>query len=150
MAKMDPIITGTNGEDETSVSLAQLEKGESFALTTQQIADFAEQIDEREPAIDLLIRYEELKKSQKYFSARQLQSLIVKRMTLECKREQINTLINQTKKQIEELGDKVSAEEKTKLDELLTKLEEATKTQDYATMKELTKNIKNRMIELAQ
>ncbi len=147
---MDPIITGTNGEDETSVSLAQLEKGESFALTTQQIADFAEQIDEREPAIDLLIRYEELKKSQKYFSARQLQSLIVKRMTLECKREQINTLINQTKKQIEELGDKVSAEEKTKLDELLTKLEEATKTQDYATMKELTKNIKNRMIELAQ
>ena len=147
---MDPIITGTNGEDETSVSLAQLEKGESFALTTQQIADFAEQIDEREPAIDLLIRYEELKKSQKYFSARQLQSLIVKRMTLECKREQINTLINQTKKQIEELGDKVSAEEKTKLDELLTKLEEATKTQDYATMKELTKNIKNRMIELGQ
>ena len=147
---MDPIITGTNGEDETSVSLAQLEKGESFALTTQQIADFAEQIDEREPAIDLLIRYEELKKSQKYFSARQLQSLIVKRMTLEGKREQINTLINQTKKQIEELGDKVSAEEKTKLDELLTKLEEATKTQDYATMKELTKNIKNRMIELAQ
>ena len=147
---MSPIISGANGEDETSVGLAELERGESFALTNQQITDFSEQIDEREPAINLLIRYEELKKSGKYFSARQLQFVIIKRMTLEAKREQINALINQTKKRIEEFGDKVSIEEKTTLDELLKKLNEAAKNQDYESIKELTKSIKNRMIELGK
>ena len=65
-------------------------------------------------------------------------------------KNQSDALIYQTRKQIEELGDKVETEEKTKLEDLITKLEKATKDEDYSGMKELNETIKNRMMEIGQ
>ena len=65
-------------------------------------------------------------------------------------KNQSDALVYQTRKQLEELGDKVPADEKTKLDELITKLEDAIKNEDYTIMKELNESIKNKMMELGQ
>ena len=65
-------------------------------------------------------------------------------------KNQSDALVYQTRKQLEELGEKVPADEKTKLDELITKLEDAIKNEDYTTMKELNESIKNKMMELGQ
>merc|ERR1712232_773790 len=46
-------------------------------------------------------------------------------------KNQSDALIYQTRKQLEELGDKVEAGEKIKLEELITKLEEAAKSENY-------------------
>jgi molecular chaperone DnaK len=65
-------------------------------------------------------------------------------------KNQSDALIYQTRKQLEELGDKVSTEEKSKLEELITKLEEATTNENYTLMKELNESIKNGMMEIGQ
>jgi len=65
-------------------------------------------------------------------------------------KNQSDALIYQTRKQLEELGDKVEKEEKTKLEDLITKLEEATTSDNYSSMKELNENIKNCMMEIGQ
>jgi molecular chaperone DnaK len=65
-------------------------------------------------------------------------------------KNQSDALIYQTRKQLEELGDKVEAGEKIKLEELITKLEEAAKSENYPTMKELNESIKTTMMEIGQ
>jgi len=65
-------------------------------------------------------------------------------------KNQADALIYQTRKQLEELGEKVQQNDKTQLEESITKLEEATKTEDYNSMKELTESIKTRMMEIGQ
>merc|ERR1711939_559111 len=65
-------------------------------------------------------------------------------------KNQSDSLCYQTKKQLEELGDKVSADEKGQLEELINKLEEASTNENYDSMKELNENIKNKMMEIGQ
>jgi len=65
-------------------------------------------------------------------------------------KNQSDALIYQTRKQLEELGDKVEAGEKIKLEELIAKLEEAAKSENYPTMKELNESIKTTMMEIGQ
>jgi molecular chaperone DnaK len=65
-------------------------------------------------------------------------------------KNQSDALLYQTRKQLEELGDKVAADEKAKLEESLTKLEEATGAENYTVMKELNESIKNAMMEIGQ
>ena len=65
-------------------------------------------------------------------------------------KNQSDALIYQTGKQLEELGDKVPAEEKTKITDLIAKLEEAVKADDYSSMKDLNESIKNLMMEVGQ
>ena len=65
-------------------------------------------------------------------------------------KNQSDTLVYQTRKQLEELGDKVSADEKGQLEELINKLEEASTNENYDSMKELNENIKNKMMEIGQ
>ena len=65
-------------------------------------------------------------------------------------KNQSDALLYQTRKQVEELGDKIVTDEKAKLDDLLTQLEEAVKGEDYTRMKELNESIKTRMMEIGQ
>merc|ERR1712196_651506 len=65
-------------------------------------------------------------------------------------KNQSDALLYQTRKQVEELGNKIATDEKSKLDDLLTKLEEAVKGEDYTRMKELNESIKTRMMEIGQ
>ena len=65
-------------------------------------------------------------------------------------KNQSDALIYQTRKQLEELGDKVPTDEKIKLEDSLNKLEEATKNENYTEMKELNESIKTRMMEIGQ
>jgi molecular chaperone DnaK len=65
-------------------------------------------------------------------------------------KNQADALVYQTQKQLEELGDKVTTNDQEQLKELIGKLEEATKTEDYTTIKELNESIKNRMMEIGQ
>jgi molecular chaperone DnaK len=65
-------------------------------------------------------------------------------------KNQSDALCYQTRKQIEELGDKISAEEKEKIEDLIIKLEDATKQENYAVMKELNERIKTNIMELGQ
>jgi molecular chaperone DnaK len=65
-------------------------------------------------------------------------------------KNQSDALCYQTRKQIEELGDKISSDEKVKIEDLITKLEDATKQENYAVMKELNERIKTNIMELGQ
>jgi len=65
-------------------------------------------------------------------------------------KNQSDALCYQTRKQIEELGDKISADEKEKIEDLIVKLEDATKQENYAVMKELNERIKTNIMELGQ
>ena len=65
-------------------------------------------------------------------------------------KNQSDALVYQTRKQIEELGEKVDASEKTKLEELISKLEEAASAENYESMKELNESIKASMMEIGQ
>ena len=65
-------------------------------------------------------------------------------------KNQSDALCYQTRKQIEELGDKISSYEKVKIEDLITKLEDATKQENYAVMKELNERIKTNIMELGQ
>ena len=65
-------------------------------------------------------------------------------------KNQSDALCYQTRKQIEELDDKISADEKEKIEDLIVKLEDATKQENYAVMKELNERIKTNIMELGQ
>ena len=65
-------------------------------------------------------------------------------------KNQSDALVYQTRKQLEELGDKVSSDEKGQLEELINKLEEASNNENYDSMKELNESIKNKMMEIGQ
>lgn len=65
-------------------------------------------------------------------------------------KNQSDALVYQTRKQAEELGDKLPADKKTKLDSMLGELEEAIKAESYDKMKELNEGIKNLMMEVGQ
>ncbi len=65
-------------------------------------------------------------------------------------KNQSDALVYQTRKQMEELGDKIPGTEKDKLDGLITKLEGAIQSENYSEMKELNESIKNTMMEIGQ
>ena len=65
-------------------------------------------------------------------------------------KNEADALRYQTRKQIDELGDKVPADQKSKIEGLLTELEEATKKEEFEKIKDLNKTIKERMVEIGQ
>ena len=65
-------------------------------------------------------------------------------------KNQSDALCYQTRKQLEELGDKITSEEKEKIEDLISKLEDATKQENYAVMKELNERIKTNIMEVGQ
>jgi molecular chaperone DnaK len=65
-------------------------------------------------------------------------------------KNQSDSLCYQTRKQLDELADQVSTEKRASVDELITKLEEATKAENYDVMKGLNEQIKTSVMELGQ
>lgn len=65
-------------------------------------------------------------------------------------KNQSDALIYQTRKQLEELGDKVTTDKKDQLGSLINQLEEAKKVENYVQMRELNETIKNTMLEVGQ
>jgi molecular chaperone DnaK len=65
-------------------------------------------------------------------------------------KNQSEALCYQTKKQLEQLEANCSAEEKQKIETLITELEEAIKTDNYSSMKELTESIKKAVMEVGE
>jgi molecular chaperone DnaK len=59
-------------------------------------------------------------------------------------------LCYQTKKQLEELGDACSSEDKQKIEESVSKLEDAIKAESYDTMKEISENLEKAIMEVGQ
>ena len=60
-------------------------------------------------------------------------------------KNQAETLVYQAEKQMEELGDKVDADAKTKVEEKRTKLKEATEKEDYDAMKPLLEELQQEL-----
>ena len=60
-------------------------------------------------------------------------------------KNQAETLVYQAEKQMEELGDKVDADAKAKVEEKRTKLKEATETEDYDAMKSLLEELQQEL-----
>ena len=60
-------------------------------------------------------------------------------------KNQSETLVYQAEKQMEELGDKVGADAKTKVEEKRTKLKEATEKEDYDAMKTLLEELQQEL-----
>tara|TARA_B100000524_G_scaffold109435_1_gene53025 strand:- start:513 stop:2375 length:1863 start_codon:yes stop_codon:yes gene_type:complete len=65
-------------------------------------------------------------------------------------KNQADSLVYQTKKQLEELGSKISSEDKDKITKLEQSLSEALQKEDYTSMKSLTEELKNTMMEVGQ
>jgi molecular chaperone DnaK len=65
-------------------------------------------------------------------------------------KNQSEALCYQTKKQLEQLESTISAEEKQKIEGLITELEEATNNENYASMKDLTENLKKTVMEVGE
>jgi molecular chaperone DnaK len=65
-------------------------------------------------------------------------------------KNQSDSLCYQTRKQLGDLEGKISPDEKEKVESLLTKLEEASTDENYASMKELNEQIKTAIMELGQ
>ena len=65
-------------------------------------------------------------------------------------KNQSEALCYQTKKQLEQLEANCSAEEKQKIETLITELEDAIKTDNYNSMKELTESIKKAVMEVGE
>lgn len=65
-------------------------------------------------------------------------------------KNQSDALIYQTRKQLDELGDKVTTDKKDQLGSLINQLEEAKKVENYVQMRELNETIKNTMLEVGQ
>jgi molecular chaperone DnaK len=61
-----------------------------------------------------------------------------------------DSLIYQTKKQLEELDSKISSEDKANIESLITELEAAVQNEVYDEMKSLNEKIKNTMMEVGQ
>jgi molecular chaperone DnaK len=65
-------------------------------------------------------------------------------------KNQADTACYQTNKQLDELGDKITTEEKGQVQELVQNLEKAVKDEDYSVMKDLNEKIKAKMMEIGQ
>jgi len=65
-------------------------------------------------------------------------------------KNQAESLTYQTKKQLTELGEKVSTEEKDQINSLLENLETAIKNEDYENIKKLQEEISKNMMEIGQ
>jgi molecular chaperone DnaK len=64
-------------------------------------------------------------------------------------KNQADTLAYQAKKQIEELGDKVPADEKAKIDGQIKELEEAVASEDYDKMKSITTEVQQALYSIS-
>ena len=65
-------------------------------------------------------------------------------------KNQADSLTYQTKKQIEELGDKLEQSESETITKLLDNLESASKAENYEEMKRLTEEVKTEMSKVGQ
>lgn len=65
-------------------------------------------------------------------------------------KNQADSICYQTKKQLEELGDKIEASEKEKVESLVTQLEAAIQADDTTEIKSLSENVKQVMMEIGQ
>jgi molecular chaperone DnaK len=65
-------------------------------------------------------------------------------------RNQSESLCYQTKKQLEQLESTISAEEKQKIESMISDLEEATKTEDYTAMNEKMESLKKAVMEVGE
>ena len=63
-------------------------------------------------------------------------------------KNQSETLVYQTEKQLEELGDKVDSNAKSKVEDMRVKLKEATEKDDYETMKSLVEDLQKELYSL--
>ena len=63
-------------------------------------------------------------------------------------KNQSETLVYQTEKQLEELGDKVDSNAKSKVEDMRVKLKEATEKDDYETMKSLVEELQKELYSL--
>ena len=63
-------------------------------------------------------------------------------------KNQAETLVYQTEKQLEELGDKVDNDAKSKVEDMRVKLKEATEKDDYETMKSLVEDLQKELYSL--
>ena len=65
-------------------------------------------------------------------------------------KNQSEALCYQTRKQLEQLEATCTPEEKQKIENLVTELEEASKKDDYASMKELMESVKKAVMEVGE
>jgi molecular chaperone DnaK len=65
-------------------------------------------------------------------------------------KNQAEALCYQTKKQLEQLESTISAEEKEKIEGLVTELENVTKNEDYSAMKDLMEKLKKTVMEVGE
>ncbi|KGG14511.1 MULTISPECIES: molecular chaperone DnaK [unclassified Prochlorococcus] len=63
-------------------------------------------------------------------------------------KNQAETLVYQTEKQLAELGDKVDSDAKTKVEDMRIKLKEATEKEDYEAMKNLVEDLQKELYSL--
>ena len=63
-------------------------------------------------------------------------------------KNQAETLVYQTEKQLEELGDKVDNDAKSKVEDMRVKLKESTEKDDYETMKSLVEDLQKELYSL--
>ena len=65
-------------------------------------------------------------------------------------KNQADSLSYQTKKQLEELGSKISSEDKDRITQLEQSLSAAIQNEDYTSMKSLTEELKDAMMDVGQ
>ena len=65
-------------------------------------------------------------------------------------KNQADSLCYQTKKQLDELADKISIDEKVKIESLITDLESAVQQENFAQMESLNEELKKAMMEIGQ
>jgi molecular chaperone DnaK len=65
-------------------------------------------------------------------------------------KNQAESLCYQTKKQLEQLESTISADEKQKIENLVSELEESVNKEDYPSMKEMTENLKKAVMEVGE
>ena len=65
-------------------------------------------------------------------------------------KNQADSLCYQTKKQLDELADKISIDEKVKIESLVTDLESAVQQENFAQMESLNEELKKAMMEIGQ
>ena len=63
---------------------------------------------------------------------------------------QSESLCYQTKKQLDEIGDKMASEDKEKIESLVKSLEDAVQQENYTSMKDLTEDLNKTMMEVCQ
>ena len=63
---------------------------------------------------------------------------------------QSESLCYQTKKQLDEIGDKMASEDKEKIESLVKSLEDAVQQENYTSMKDLTEDLNKTMMEVDQ